>query len=577
MTFLNKLFKHETKLQPGSVKDDFIAFLKTCNCTYKVIDEPDNNQTRFFFDYQGGHFIAVVKNTNVGIEVSYPCFLDTPTDELNIARSICNRGNSYNIVFKFTYSFDDEDNRINIHLSFFCNTVVHSQLKELLTACFHMQRNFIDEYRDAKEMTERKPENDLEESYNQLSRERYLVALQEMKHDATSDHQGWRANDTHTLRLGDFIEKALGIRQCVARSLTITRGTEVETVDSDILDWDMSRLLITGHGKNAILSYDHAVALLQFSSVGSDMSPDDITDQTLTITAMPDGSDDKSLYMRVSALISPRAISRTHSLSAKQPALSTAVLMAYDLVTDEQRQQEFDYMWQDARIKIRDGEELSEQQQLIYDVARANIGYNLYWGQSLMLNNRYYEALLHFENAYYDLLPEFYNLDDHLKSTFMRICYNIGFCYNELRQYRDAFYFLHICSNENNVLSATEWINCLANAKDMRVFNAIERCLDSLSEQFKNNDDIPEHIQNFIRFLRRRRAYALIDFNHLDEAEKAFKDLLDDPESSDYALSELAFIERLRNQREQAALPADKADEANKASQNKSNDDDAPT
>ena len=46
---------------------------------------------------------------------------------------------------------------------------------------------------------------------------------------------------------------------------------------------------------------------------------------------------------------------------------------------------------------------------------------------------------------------------------------------------------------------------------------------------------------------------------------------------TNYALSELAFIERLRNQREQAALPADKADEANKASQNKSNDDDAPT
>ena len=577
MAFHNKLFHRDRDFHPSSVKDAFIAFLKACNCQYKLLDEAEDNQTRFFFDYQGGHFIAVVKNSNVGVEVTYPCFFDVPTNELNLVRGICNRANSYNTVFKYVYTFDEEENRINIHLSFFCNAVYTQQMQELLTACFHMQRGFVDEYREANEMRERKPENDLEESYRQLARERHLVALQEMKHDATSDHHGWRANDTHTLRLGDFIEKALGIRQCAAHSLTITRGTEVETVDNDILDWDMSRLLITGQGKDAILAYDHAVAMLQFSSFSSEKSPTDITDRTLTITALPDGNDDKSLYMRISALMSPRPVGRTHSLATSQLSQSVAVLMAYDRVNDEQREQEFDYMWQDARIKIRNGEELSEQQQLIYDVARANIAYNLYWGQSLMLDKRYYEALLHFENAYYDMLPEFYNLDDHIKSTFMRICFNIGFCYNELKQYRDAFYFLHIGSNDNNVLSATEWINCLANAKDIRVFNEIEKCFDALSEQYKNVDDIPEHVQNFIRFLRRRRAYALIDFNHLDEAEKAFKDLLDDPESSDYALSELAFIERLRNQREQAALPADNAEDVDNASQNQSNADDAPT
>ena len=231
------------------------------------------------------------------------------------------------------------------------------------------------------------------------------------------------------------------------------------------------------------------------------------------------------------------------------------VLAAYDRVTDEQRQQEFDYMWQDARIKIRDGEPLSEQQQLIYDVARANIAYNLYWGKSLMLNKRYYEALLHLENAYRDIQPEFFNLSDEVKATFMDVCYSIGFCYNELQQYDKAFYYLHFFAGDHNVRTTTEWVNCLANAHDIRVFKVIDECLGTIGEEYKNADEIPEQLHAFVNFLRRRRAYALIDFNDLDEAEKAFKDMLEDPDNSDYAMGELAYIARLREQRQANALP----------------------
>ena len=58
-------------------------------------------------------------------------------------------------------------------------------------------------------------------------------------------------------------------------------------------------------------------------------------------------------------------------------------------------------------------------------------------------------------------------------------------------------------------------------------------------------------MQSFINFMRRRRAYALIDHHQLDEAEKAFTAMLDDPENSDYALSELAYIKRLRHSENQ--------------------------
>ncbi|MBR6284619.1 MAG: hypothetical protein IKR25_10040 [Muribaculaceae bacterium] len=543
-------------MQPRSVLDDFFAFLKSCNCDYTTEKDADDNETRVTFDYQAGHFVAIIKDSNVGVEVNFPCFFDVPASELQLVRTMCNRANQMSTILKYVYSFNDEENRLHVHLSFYCNTVYPDQMGFLLKSCFYFQRDFVDNYKKAKENQEQNHTNDIEATVSEFSRERWLVAMQEMRHDTTSNHQGWRANDTKCLRLNDFIEKALGITAFVPSRLVVVRdGVASQPVEESVGDWDMSRMLIEGEGKDAIMAHDSAVAIVNMHKWDDEQNEMEPGGRILTITAMADGSDDKSLYMRVTACLSANTVGRSNSLASQHLTTSVSVLMAYDRAPDTQRQQEFDYMWKDARIKIRDGEPLTEQQQLIYDVARANIAYNLYWGKSLMLSKRYYEALLHFENVYYDMLPEFFQLSDELKSTFMDVCYSIGFCYNELHQYQKAFYFLHFFDIDRNVRTTTEWVNCLANARDIRVFKVIDDCLNEISEHFKDVDELPEGIPPFVNFLRRRRAYALIDFNDLDEAEKAFTEMLDDPDNSDYAMGELAYIARLREQRGQAALP----------------------
>ena len=65
-------------------------------------------------------------------------------------------------------------------------------------------------------------------------------------------------------------------------------------------------------------------------------------------------------------------------------------------------------------------------------------------------------------------------------------------------------------------------------------------------QQFPDDDDLPEHVQKLLSFLKRRHGYSLIEFGKLDEAEKVFKSLLDDPTSQDYAVSELAYIQKLK-------------------------------
>jgi Tfp pilus assembly protein PilF len=52
-----------------------------------------------------------------------------------------------------------------------------------------------------------------------------------------------------------------------------------------------------------------------------------------------------------------------------------------------------------------------------------------------------------------------------------------------------------------------------------------------------------------MNFIRRRRGYAYIDFNQLDQAEKIFTQMLDEEENADYAINELAYIKKLRQQR----------------------------
>ena len=73
--------------------------------------------------------------------------------------------------------------------------------------------------------------------------------------------------------------------------------------------------------------------------------------------------------------------------------------------------------------------------------------------------------------------------------------------------------------------------------------------MSAIQQHITDDGEVPEDLQSFVNFLRRRRAYALIDFDDLDEAEKAFTQMLDEPENSDYALGELAYIKQLRKTR----------------------------
>lgn len=133
------------------------------------------------------------------------------------------------------------------------------------------------------------------------------------------------------------------------------------------------------------------------------------------------------------------------------------------------------------------------------------------------------------------------------KWIFFQTCYLIGFSYMELDLPEKAYFYLDIIWPLEITTYNIEYINCLANNKDVRAINIIDDELERL--EGLSEDEMPEDFELYRSFLNRRRAYVLIDMGLLDEAEEAFKKLLmTDDRKKEYIEQELEYIKELREQ-----------------------------
>lgn len=111
--------------------------------------------------------------------------------------------------------------------------------------------------------------------------------------------------------------------------------------------------------------------------------------------------------------------------------------------------------------------------------------------------------------------------------------------------YMKALFFLEIVRPLNNIRYNIEYINCLANSRDIRAINTIHNELNQLA-QLKESE-ITDGIIFYHNFLRRRRAYTFVDMGRLDDAEEAFKEMLNEDANKEYAKGELEYIQELKN------------------------------
>ena len=139
--------------------------------------------------------------------------------------------------------------------------------------------------------------------------------------------------------------------------------------------------------------------------------------------------------------------------------------------------------------------------------------------------------------------------DRLLWEVFFEASYIIGFCLMEMNKMNASAFYLEIASNSGQYLHIQEYINFLSNSKDPKVISMVERVMEYSP---KPEDERGLEEWNFhMAFLKRRKAYALIEEERYVEAEAYItEELLNDPMCKDFAIKELRYIKKARQSRQ---------------------------
>ena len=519
--------------------------LRALNCNGEWREENDTVTVRY--DFQSGHFGIRIFRQHPQVELSFLFFAEAKMSELNIVRHVCNQFNINSDGPRFSYTINDETNVIDLHiLTTLLLDADRAQdiLSSAMVDIFAWQNAFIRNLTDVRNDARNSDVNDMEMAVKEISRDYFLIREQELTHQPTAP--GWRQNDKEPASLSQWMDKAFGLVDAVFSELTvIADGITVINDREAIAGYNLSDTLIA---EGAFVRQKALLDLVFF------LPAQPTTRRRMTFSLQQaDGCEDVLYYQVVATLLPAQITTVGRSIYTKDAqAVSRSVLLAYDLRSVKQLQDEFVYMWKEAKSKIANGEEsqLTEGQRMIANVVSMDAARFVYRSRTLYRQNRYYEAVSYLENSYHLLNDKFQKLSKEERSLFFEVCYMLGFCYSELKQFERAYYYLTFTVGLNRALYAEEYVNCMVNMGDYRSLMTINGILEDLQHSVSDDEDgeIEPALRPFLYFLYRRKAYVLIELRQFDAAEELLRLLMDDPDSSDFALSELAYIQQLRGQ-----------------------------
>ncbi len=524
-----------------SARAELKEFFDKNNVNAQTRHDDSDGSDDYTFDYQNGHFTAVIYKSDRYVTVSYPVFKSMGIEHLDLVRHACNHFNTNTSVFGFVYTINEECNMVNLHINFSCDRPSTSEFVNRLSGCFYFQRT-VSDYLDNKVK-----EGDKDSELTAINRQRrtYLLSQQELAHQPGNEPDYHVYSGYHPFTLSHMVKTCLGLDSLHIERLVLSAEDDVTVVigDENIAEMDIITPMVDDEMTQ--FAMDQATAMLTY------VTPDDPdTRKTISIALTTAGSDDSSFYVRVTMTVVPEALSAKKPLLSRQQVQCASMLVAIDRQDPANKMEEFRYMWEDALIKMKNNEELSRDQRMLAESYWDDTAYNSYWGTKLFHQGRYYEAIVHLERVFRTLSGQFY--DKKKVDSFHDVCYYLGFSYCELRNYEKAFYYLDILSQSNRIDYVKEYINAMTNSRDVRTLGYIAQTQESLratvDDLRERGEDEPQHLIDFMEFLERRRGYAFIEYGFLDEAEKIFKALLESPNSHDYAVNELAHIQRLRRQ-----------------------------
>ena len=545
MNLIRKLFNPPLRLSSldmGENKRIVSKALKELNCIGEWREEKDAAIVRFGF--QSGHFGIRIFSKHPQVELSFLFFAEAEMKDINIVRHVCNHFNLNSDGPRFSYTINEETNIIDMHILtplLLDDDRAQDILSSAMVDMFAWQNSFIRSLIDVKNDAKSSATSDLEWSEKEVARDFFLLREQELRHQKKGAE--WRQNDEEAATLKQWMDKVFGLVDVVFSELTVVTDTVTVINDREsIASYNLSDTLIA----NGMFVRQKAMLDLVFF-----LPAHPTTRRRMTFSIQQaDGCEDVLYYQVVATLLPlPSGIGRPLHTREVQ-VQSHSVLLAYDLRSTKQLQDEFVYMWKEAKSKVANGEEnqLTEEQRLIANVESVDAGRFVYRSRTLYRQKRYYEAVSCLENAYHLLNSNIDQKSVEERNLFLEVCYMLGFCYNELQQYDRAHYYLTFVTGINRALYAEEYVNCMIYLGDYRSLMTIDGILEDLHNSICEDEegDVERSLHPFLQFLYRRKAYVLVELHRFDEAEEMLRQMIDDPESGDFALDELAYIQQLR-------------------------------
>ena len=545
MNMIRNLFKPSLRLSDLDLSENrriVSKALKALNCTGEWRKEGDAALVRYTF--QSGHFGIRIIGNCPQVELSYLFFAEAEMKDINIVRHVCNHFNINSTGPRFSYSINEEKNIIDMHI-LTPLLLDDDRAKDILSSAmvdmFLWQNSFIRSLTDVKKDAKSSATSDLEWSEKEVARDFFLLREQELRHQKKGAE--WRQNDKEAATLKQWMDKVFGLVDVVFSELMVVTDTVTVINDREsIASYNLSDTLIAD---GAFVRQKAMLDLVFF------LPAHPTTRRRMTFSIQQaDGCEDVLYYQVVATLLPlPSGIGRP--LHSKEVQVqSHSVLLAYDLRSTKQLQDEFVYMWKEAKSKVANGEEnqLTEEQRLIANVESVDAARFVYRSRTLHRQKRYYEAISCLENAYRLLNSNIDKKSLEERNLFLEVCYMLGFCYNELQQYDRAYYYLTFVTGVNRTLYAEEYVNCMIYLGDYRSLMTIDGILEDLHNSIVEDEEgeVEQSVHPFLQFLYRRKAYVLVELHRFDEAEEMLRQMIDDPESGDFALDELAYIQQLR-------------------------------
>lgn len=499
------------------------------------------------FDYQGGHFLIIIDKNTPFAKIFYMAFHETEITQIEITRRLCNQANILADNAIVIYSIEPEENKVQTSIVSKINIQENSCkdiLQRVLNEIFICRNYYIEHF---NKITLTNKDKDEEKIFALKQRENTLLKEQEIYLQQNADNLRTDNNQKH-ITINKILKNILTLNNFKPEKLTIWSNNKKDILnENDIYNFNLENILI----KDNNIINKRAVAILKLKNNNSEE-----LNKEIYFIAKTELQTKEAIYYRIIINITPVNIIRNiNNANINNKCKTISLACAHDILPPQQRMAQFKYIWKETLEKIKKGEtkNLTPGQQIIANSQQQNIAEEVYQAIKYFQAACYINALTHFINAYRQLNDNFENITQEQRANFFEICYYIGFCYIELKQYKLAAFYLDIIQPLQQINSTKAYINALTANNDFRALPIIMGYYNNLKSIQQENDKekgLNNAEKNFLNFLEKKRADIYMQRGKYNEAEKIFLSMMnpEDMDTLNYAIKQLEKIRKLKGE-----------------------------